>query len=46
MVFRIDIKYKYKKINLYNGGRYDKLISDLGSTKQVPAVGATINLNY
>ena len=26
--------------------RYDKLISDLGSKKQVPAVGAALNLNY
>ena len=25
---------------------YDKLISDLGSKKQVPAVGAALNLNY
>ena len=24
----------------------DKLISDLGSKKQVPAVGAALNLNY
>ena len=46
MVFRIDIKSKSKKINLYNGGRYDRLISDLGSKKQVPAVGAALNLNY
>ena len=34
-----------KKINVINGGRYDKLISDLGSKKQVPAVGAALNLN-
>ena len=31
MVFRIDIKSKSKTINCCNGGRYDKLISDLGS---------------
>ena len=46
MVFRVDIKIKTKKINLCNGGRYDRLISDLGSKKQVSAVGAALNLNY
>ena len=30
--------------NIFNGGRYDQLISDLGSKKKVPAVGAAINL--
>ena len=33
MVFKIDIKSKSKNINIINGGRYDKLISDLGSKK-------------
>ena len=46
MVFKIDIKSKSKNRNIINGGRYDKLISDLGSKKQVPAVGAALNLNY
>jgi ATP phosphoribosyltransferase regulatory subunit len=46
MVFKIDIKYKSKNRNIINGGRYDKLISDLGSKKQVAAVGAALNLNY
>ena len=46
MVFKIDIKSKLKSKNIINGGRYDKLISDLGSKKQVPAVGAALNLNY
>jgi ATP phosphoribosyltransferase regulatory subunit len=46
MVFKIDIKFKSKNINIINGGRYDKLISDLGSKKKVPAVGAALNLNY
>ena len=46
MVFKIDIKSKSKIINCCNGGRYDKLISDLGSKKQIPAVGAAFNLNY
>ena len=45
MVFKIDIKLKSKNINIINGGRYDKLISDLGSKKQVPAVGAALNIN-
>ena len=45
MVFKIDIKSKSKKINIINGGRYDNLIFDLGSSKIIPAVGAAINLN-
>ena len=45
MVFKIDIKSKSKIINCCNGGRYDKLISDLGSKKQISAVGAALNLN-
>ena len=46
MVFKIDIKLKSKKINIINGGRYDNLIADLGSSKIIPAVGAAINLNH
>jgi ATP phosphoribosyltransferase regulatory subunit len=46
MVFKIDIKSKSKNRNIINGGRYDKLISDLGSKNQVAAVGAALNLNY
>jgi len=45
MVFKIDIKSKNSLKNIINGGRYDGLISDLGSKKQTPAVGAAINLN-
>ena len=45
IVFKIDIKSKSKKINIINGGRYDNLIADLGSSKIIPAVGAAINLN-
>ena len=45
MVFKIDIKFKSKNRNIINGGRYDKLISDLGSEKQIPAVGAALNLS-
>ena len=46
MVFKIDIKSKNSLKNIINGGRYDSLISDLGSKKQTPAVGAALNLNY
>ena len=46
MVFKIDIKSKSKNRNIINGGRYDKLISDLGTKNQVAAVGAALNLNY
>ncbi len=44
MVFKIDIRSKTKNINCCNGGRYDKLIFDLGSKKKIPAVGAALNL--
>ena len=43
MVFKIDVKSKSAIIKCA-GGRYDRLISDLGSKKQVPAVGAAFNL--
>ncbi len=43
MVFKIDVKSKSTTIKCA-GGRYDRLISDLGSKKQVPAVGAAFNL--
>ncbi|MDB2652119.1 ATP phosphoribosyltransferase regulatory subunit [Candidatus Pelagibacter bacterium] len=46
MVFKIDINSKTKNRNIINGGRYDKLISDLGTKNQVAAVGAALNLNY
>ena len=45
MVFKIDIKSNNKIKNIINGGRYDQLISDLGSKTQVSAVGAALNLN-
>ena len=44
MVFRIDVKVDSKQIQLISGGRYDNLISDLGSNKKVNAVGAAVNL--
>ena len=34
LVFKIDIKQKSKNINIINGGRYDNLLSDLGSVKK------------
>ena len=46
MVFKIVIKSKNSLKNIINGGRYDGLISNLGSKKQNPAVGAAFNLNY
>ena len=46
LVFKIDIKEKSKNKNIINGGRYDNLISDLGSIKKIPAVGAAFDLNY
>ncbi len=46
MVFKIDINSKSKNRNIINGGRYDRLISDLGAKNQVAAVGAALNLNY
>jgi ATP phosphoribosyltransferase regulatory subunit len=44
MVFKIDVKTNSKIKNIISGGRYDKLISDLGSNKPVAAVGAALNL--
>mgnify|MGYP006105434505 CR=1 FL=1 len=43
MVFNIKDK---SNTNLIQGGRYDNLLSNLGSKKKVPAVGAAINLNF
>ena len=45
MVFKIVVKSKTGNINLINGGRYDNLMTDLGSFKKISAVGAAINLN-
>ncbi len=44
MVFKIIINSNSRKIQV-NGGRYDNLISDLGSSKKIPAVGGAISLN-
>jgi len=43
MVFNIKDQ---SKTNFIQGGRYDNLISNLGSKTKVPAVGAAINLNF
>ena len=32
--------------NLIQGGRYDNLLSNLGSKRKIPAVGAAVNLNF
>jgi len=42
MVFNIK---NQTNINLIQGGRYDNLLSNLGSRRKIPAVGAAINLN-
>ena len=42
--FELSVAAMKRAKNIYNGGRYDQLISDLGSKKKVPAVGAAINL--
>ena len=42
MVFNIKDQ---SNTNLIQGGRYDNLLSNLGSKKKIPAVGAAINLN-
>ena len=43
MVFNIK---NQSKTNLIQGGRYDNLLSNLGSKKNISAVGAAINLNF
>ena len=40
------MNYSNSLKNIINGGRYDQLISDLGSKKKISAVGAALNLNY
>ena len=42
MVFNIKDQ---SNTNLIQGGRYDNLLSNLGSKRKIPAVGAAINLN-
>ena len=42
MVFNVK---NQSNTNLIQGGRYDNLLSNLGSKRKIPAVGAAINLN-
>ena len=42
MVFNIK---NNSNTNIIQGGRYDNLLSNLGSKRKIPAVGAAINLN-
>ena len=43
MVFNIK---NQSNTNIIQGGRYDNLLSNLGATRKIPAVGAAINLNF
>jgi len=43
MVF--EISASKNKQEIARGGRYDDLLKSLGSKKNIPAVGAAINLN-
>jgi histidyl-tRNA synthetase len=42
MNFNLTVDIKKKKNTLLSGGRFDKLIGNLGS-KNIPAVGAALN---
>ena len=42
MNFNLTVDVKKKKSTLLSGGRFDKLIGDLGY-KNIPAVGAALN---
>ena len=45
MLKYIYVKIKGKKHTFISGGRYNFLIKNLGYKKNVPAVGAAIDLN-
>jgi len=45
MVFNIQVKTKGKIQTFLSGGRYNRLVKNLGSKKNVSAVGAAIDLN-
>ena len=45
MVFNITVKKKGKKFSLLSGGRYDGLLKNLGSKKDISAVGAAIDMS-
>ena len=44
MIFSIEVKKGSKFRNFISGGRYDQLTTNLGF-KQIPAVGAAVNMN-
>ena len=44
MIFSIEVKKGSKFQNFISGGRYDQLTTNLGF-KQIPAVGAAVNMN-
>ena len=44
MIFKIGIRKKNKNINIVNNRRYDKLIFNLVSNKQMLAVEEALNL--
>ena len=47
LIFSLDVKKKNKFVNLISGGRFDELTSKLLGLKNIPAVGAAVNLsNY
>ena len=45
MVFEIWASVNKNKQEIARGGRYDDLLKNLGSNKDISAVGAAINLN-
>ncbi len=45
MVFNITVTKKGKKNVLLTGGRYDGLLKNLGSKKNINAVGAAIDMS-
>ena len=45
MVFNILVTKKRKKSVLVSGGRYDGLLKNLGSKKNINAVGAAIDMS-
>ena len=43
MTFNIKVNFNNKKEIFLSGGRFDKLIKDLGNKEDLNAVGAAIN---
>ena len=42
-VFQIEVDTKDGRVAIAGGGRYDELLSDLGSSQKVPAIGCAIH---